>query len=88
PYEHVRAETPLYYDPSRCIDALASLVEFRERREKEPLPSSFESPYSYDGSDETRVLSWHDASELLADYGVGTVETCLIESPDEAAKEV
>ena len=95
PYERVRSEYPLYYDPSRAMDALASLVDAGRRRrtlegrparslpEVDDQPKS-ESPDTTAAAD-TGVLSWGRASELLESHGVTPVETRLATSADEAA---
>ncbi|MFC7156890.1 acetate--CoA ligase family protein [Halomarina halobia] len=45
PYERVRRRTPLYYDPGRCMDAVASLVDagaFRHRLADRPSRATLE----------------------------------------------
>ncbi|WP_129115962.1 acetate--CoA ligase family protein [Halegenticoccus tardaugens] len=90
PYERVREETPLFYDPERCMDALASLVRFKEVRDRvaEKPPRSalrsrtrIEEPLELpDG-----VLGWSDAASLLGEYGIEPVETRLATDPEGAA---
>lgn len=87
PYERLREEVPLYYDPSRAMDALASLVRFGDEpssprsrsvtdvspdAEAEPLPTGV-------------VLTWTEAAALLERHGIEPVETALATSDDEAA---
>lgn len=86
PYERVRREVPLYYDPEACLDAVASLVRFGERRHREPPERALtedvavETPSVPAGT----VLTWGEAEELLAAAGIDTVETRLATDPDEA----
>lgn len=85
PYERVRKETPLYYDPGRCLDALTSLVRYGEQRfhrSDPPLtsPKTVETP----SLPSDRVLTWYESSALLDSVGVEPVETRLATSPEEA----
>lgn len=85
PYERVRRETPLYYDPGRCLDALSSLVGFGQRAGRKPpraltdLPN-IETPVL----PAERVLTWDEGSRLLEAGGIEPVETRLATSPEEA----
>jgi acyl-CoA synthetase (NDP forming) len=91
PYERFRRDNPLFYDPARCMDAVASLVEAGEAQHRRQAVSSLDgdtlstaepsSPVPSDG----RVLSWSEASTLLEEYGVETVATELATEPAEAA---
>ncbi|MEM4780060.1 MAG: acetate--CoA ligase family protein [Halalkalicoccus sp.] len=85
PYERVRKETPLYYDPGRCLDALSSLVGFAERAGRPPGRALTDTPDVETPSvPADRVLTWREASDLLGAVGIEPVETRLAGSPEEA----
>ncbi|MFC6905699.1 acetate--CoA ligase family protein [Halalkalicoccus tibetensis] len=89
PYERVRRETPLYYDPGRCLDALSSLVGFGERTERKPARSLADLPRTETPSFPVEsVLTWEEGSRLLEAGGVDPAETRLATSPEEAAEHV
>ncbi len=76
PFETVREEAALYYDPATCLDAVASLVKAGQ-----PVP---ETPALTDTSDISRempsvpsdtVLTWQEAEALLEAVGIDLVET-------------
>lgn len=89
PYERVRRETPLYYDPGNCLDALASLVRFGEHScepsmdtDRIPLePSAFSGGRPVP---ENSLLTWSESVDLLSAVGVDPVETHLATSPEMA----
>ncbi|WP_227378641.1 acetate--CoA ligase family protein [Haladaptatus halobius] len=90
PYERVREEVPLFYDPGRCMDALASLVEFDATRNR--LANRRPRGDRRTARDRRRIeapsgraLSWREADDLLSEFGVETVPTRLVDGPDEAA---
>lgn len=95
PYERVRENIPLFYDPSRCMDALASLVQFEEWRDQHAdRPSRADligeiNESSSEVDERTlppdQVLSWNEAEDLLESYGIDVLETRLATDPDEAA---
>jgi acetyltransferase len=85
PYERLRAEVPLFADPARAVDALASLVDANEARERVPVAPA--TPAPAEGVDlpaADGLLTWAPASRLLSAYGVETVETGRATSADEA----
>ena len=87
PYERVRAEYPLFYEPSKAIDALASLVRFDEARDR----LVGRPPFELDGrtpSDLPRdaTLTWSRATSLLDDYGIDLPATRSATSSEEAAR--
>ncbi len=83
PYERLRAETPLFADPARAVDALASLVNAGAARER--VPAVPETPAPPDLTlPEGGLLTWARASDLLAAGGVETVETRAATSAGEA----
>lgn len=85
PYERVRRETPLYYDPGRCLDALASLVRFGEHHARSSARSLIDTPGIETPSLPVEsVLTWEEGSRLLAAGGVETAETRLATSPEQA----
>jgi len=96
PFERLRKRVPLYYDPDDCMDALASLINHRERADRlanRPVSPSIDTTRD-DQSERARasvpdtprdgILPWDDAKELLDEYGIETVDTRLAESDDEA----
>jgi len=87
PYERVRAEYPLFYEPAKAMDALASLVNFDRARDRlvgRP-PFKLEERMSPDlPSGET--VTWEAAAELLGDYGINLPETRAATSSEEAAR--
>lgn len=85
PYERVRRETPLYYDPGRCLDALASLVRFGERTNRDASRSLIDAPRVETPSLPAEgVLTWAEGARLLAAGGVETAATRLATSPEQA----
>ncbi|WP_101296142.1 acetate--CoA ligase family protein [Halegenticoccus soli] len=88
PYERVQTEVPLYYDPGRCLDAVASLVDAGEgERQTSPSRTELEEQVG-NGPDldlpEGRVLTWEEARPLLEAYDVPVPETEVATSADEA----
>jgi len=88
PYERVRAEYPLFYEPTKSIDALASLVRFDEARDRlvgRPPFELDERPVSADLPG-NRTITWSTATDLLEDYGVDLPATRSASSSEEAAR--
>jgi acetate---CoA ligase (ADP-forming) len=94
PYERVRRALPLYEDPQRCIDALASLVRFntdceRTQRAGPRLESDEPSMPSENAQNgelpRDEVLTWNVATRLLDAYDIDSVPTHIVSSADEAA---
>jgi acetyltransferase len=88
PYERVRAEYPLFYEPTKAIDALASLVRFDEARDRlvgrppfelDERPAASELPAN-------STLPWSRATALLEDYGIDLPATRSASSSEEAAR--
>jgi acyl-CoA synthetase (NDP forming) len=87
PYERVRAEYPLFYEPAKSIDALASLVRFDEARDRlvgrPPFELDGRGPSDLPGD---ATLTWSRATALLDDYGVDLPATRSASSSEEAAR--
>lgn len=90
PYEQVRRETPIYYDPGTCMDAVASIVQFGECKAsttemggKAEHASASDSDLSWAGPADS-ILTWSEAEQLLGQAGIEPVETRLATSADEA----
>ena len=89
PYERVRSEVPLYYDPAKCLDGARSLVEAGEAASRSSLPrSTLEA--SADGASvpalpSDRILTWSETASLLDAFDVEVVETRVASSAAEAA---
>lgn len=80
------AQIPCYEDPSRAVGALASMVEFYERRTKtliDPPPVALSSstvPRSNVGTEES-------AKRFLAEHGLRVTREVLVQSKDQASAE-
>ena len=88
PYERVRAEYPLFYEPTKSIDALASLVRFDEARDRlvgRPPFELDERPVSADLPG-NRTITWSTATDLLENYGIDLPATRSASSSEEAAR--
>jgi acetyltransferase len=84
PYERVRAEVPLFYEPDRAVGALAALVEAGAANGRvQDAPFGVGSARGPDV--DADVLTWETAADLLAAYDVETVETRLATTEYEAA---
>ena len=103
PYARLRESVPVYEDPSRCLDAVASTTDFAADRDRlADQPPRHSLPTTRGGSsggthgDDTldlelprgRVLTWNEAEPLLSAFDVPTVETRLVTDADEAAAAV
>ena len=84
PYERVRSEVPLFADPARAVDALASLVDAGAARERGPAAPEAAAPPDTTLPADGGLLAWETASDLLAAGGVEPVETRAATSGDEA----
>lgn len=93
PYEKVRHETPLYYDPGKCLDAVASIVRLGDYEasatsaegpgaaETSVLPA--DSSLSWTGPANS-ILTWSESEQLLAQVGIEPADTRLVTSAEEA----
>ncbi len=92
PYERLRQSVPVYEDPSRCLDAVASTTEFVDARDRlRAYPAAEESderPTSEFDLPSGRVLTWGEAAPVLEAFDVPTVPTELVSGPAEAAEAV
>ncbi|QKY16258.1 acetate--CoA ligase family protein [Halorubrum sp. CBA1229] len=95
PYARLRESVPVYEDPGRCLDAVASTAEYaadRDRLADRPsraaLASALEAQGGVDAPDSElprgRVLTWRETEPLLDAYDVPVVETRVATDADEA----
>ena len=94
PFAGLRAAVPLYEDPSRCLDAVASTTQYvtdrqrvsdRPSRAERTAALADEAPDSASHLPNGRVLTWEESADLLETFDVPLVETRLARSADEAA---
>jgi acetyltransferase len=90
PYERLRGSVPVYEDPGRCLDAVASLVDAVADRDRlAPRPGRAELAEGLTAPPvdipRGRVLTWAESERLLSTFDVPIVETRLVTTPDEAA---
>jgi len=92
PFERLREDWPLFYDPARCLDAVASLVDAggaRDRLAGVPTREELTAAATADGTPTLpadSVLTWGASADLLAEYGIDTVETHLATDADAAVE--
>ncbi|WP_066415006.1 acetate--CoA ligase family protein [Halorubrum aethiopicum] len=99
PYARLRESVPVYEDPGRCLDAVASTVAYaadRDRAVGEPSRADLASALDAADGDADRVdaaaldlprgrvLTWTEAEPLLDAYDVPVVETRVATDADEA----
>ncbi|OYR55328.1 acetate--CoA ligase family protein [Halorubrum halodurans] len=99
PYARLRESVPVYEDPGRCLDAVASTVAYaadRDRAVGEPSRADLASALDASDGDadrvdaaaldlpQGRVLTWTEAEPLLDAYDVPVVETRVATDADEA----
>lgn len=90
PYERLRAEWPLFYDPARCLDAVASLVQAGKTQKTGDQPTRTElraAVASVDIPDipAGKVLTWDEAADLLAAHEIDVAKTRLATTASDAA---
>jgi acyl-CoA synthetase (NDP forming) len=90
PYERLRGSVPVYEDPGRCLDAVASLVDAaadRDRLAARPGRDELADGLTTPPVDlpRGRVLTWVESERLLSSFDVPVVETRLVTTPDDAA---
>jgi acetyltransferase len=90
PVDRLGETTPVYEDPGRCLDAVASTTRavaerarLRDRPSRTTLAGRVDAP-SLD-LPRGRVLTWREAEPLLTAFDVPTVETRLVTDADGAA---
>lgn len=92
PYVRLRESIPVYEDPSRCMDALASAIDFvatRDHLTDQPSREALAADVRRVSSDidlpRGRVLTWAESERLLDAYDLPVVESQLATNADEAA---
>ncbi|MFC7157239.1 acetate--CoA ligase family protein [Halomarina halobia] len=90
PHAELRRSVPLYEDPGRCMDAVASTIDFvadRERLAGRPARTHVEAALDSPDLDlpRGRVLTWAESENLLSAFDVPVAETRLATDADEAA---
>ncbi len=90
PYARLRESIPVYEDPSRCMDAVASTTDFlaaRDRLADQPSRGTLATDARKSAVDlpSGRVLTWAESESLLNAYDIPVVETHLATNADEAA---
>ena len=86
PFERLREHVPLFYDPERCVEALATLAAAREKPEAVTVPSTRPEQLE-DGSYRAHtVLTWTEATGLLGAAGISPVESTVVTDPESAAE--
>jgi len=89
PYAKLREHVPVYEDPAKCMDAVASLADFgatMAERERRPARTELAESVASPALDlpANRVLTWQESADLLAAFDVPLVDTRLATSSDEA----
>lgn len=91
PYARLRESVPVYEDPGRCLDAIASTTDFvsdRARLADRPSRAGVEADTADTPAVELpsgRVLTWRESEQLLEAYDIPLVDTRLVTDADEAA---
>ena len=89
PYVELRESVPVYEDPGRCLDAVASTAGYvADRARVTDSPSRADLAADLDGLrldlPRGRVLTWAEAAPLLDAYDVPTVDTHVATDPEAA----
>ncbi len=89
PYVRLRESVPVYEDPGRCLDAVASTIESVADGDRlAAQPSRRELADDLDTPDidlpRGRVLTWEETEPLLDAYNVPVVETRVATDADQA----
>jgi acetyltransferase len=89
PYARLRESVPVYEDPGRCMDAVASTVDAaadRDRLAGRPTRPELDERLDDPAVDPPRgrVLTWAESEALLSAFDVPVVETHLATTADEA----
>ncbi len=89
PLDRLRERLPVYRDPARGMDALASLVDVKARREAlADRPPRAAVAADSGPTIEEGVLPWESAETLLSGYGIELVDSELVDSTADAADAV
>ncbi len=96
PFERVREQLPLFYDPKRCIESLASLIQYttwREEHGDRPSRASLEDELAVSENQQAiepdtdgSVLPWTETEQILEKYDIDVVKTDIVTSKEEAAQ--
>ncbi|WP_435065178.1 acetate--CoA ligase family protein [Halobaculum sp. EA56] len=89
PYARLRESVPVYEDPGRCLDAVASTTRYVADCDRVAAwPSRRELADALDAPDvdlpRDRVLTWEEAEPLLDAFDVPVAETRVATDPEEA----
>ena len=89
PYARLRESVPVYEDPGRCLDAVASTTEYVADCDRVTArPSRRELAAALDAPDldlpRGRVLEWREAEPLLDAFDIPIVETRVATDPEAA----
>ncbi|WP_415380230.1 acetate--CoA ligase family protein [Halosimplex sp. TS25] len=93
PYARLRESVPVYEDPGRCLDAVASTTEYvadRERLADQPSRADLAADRAEEADapdfdlPRGRVLTWEATEPVLDAYDVPVVETRVATDADEA----
>jgi acetyltransferase len=89
PYARLRGSVPVYEDPGRCLDAVASTTEhvadrdrIADRPPRRELAAALDAPPL--DLPRGRVLTWREAAPLLDAFDVPAVETRVVTDPAAA----
>ena len=90
PYARLRQSVPVYEDPGRCLDAVASTTQYVADSGRVASRASRADLAADLGGSEVdlprgRVLTWAEAEPLLDAYDVPVVDTRVATDADEAA---
>ncbi|KAA9401158.1 CoA-binding protein [Haloarcula sp. CBA1131] len=92
PYVRLRESVPVYEDPSRCLDALASTIDSvtaRDHLTDQPSRGDLAADARRAATNidlpRGRVLTWNESEDLLDAYDIPVVESRLATDVDEAA---
>ena len=90
PYARLRQSVPVYEDPGRCLDAVASTTQYVADSDRVASRSSRADLAAGLGDAAVdlprgRVLTWAEAEPLLDAYDVPVVDTRVATDADEAA---
>jgi acetyltransferase len=89
PYARLRESVPVYEDPARCLDAVASTTQYVADRDRvagrasrRDLAAALDTPAL--DLPRGRVLAWEETEPLLDAFDVPVVETRVVTDPADA----